>query len=393
MKTRAFWDDALSYSTVKICKIHDWRLGALHYGFMIGILLYVFVYAVYWNQGYLQKDVPVGNIRTSIGTPPDSVGLQTSNNYPYCLESQAQSNGFNNLPCIYYSGNSVQIPDGLSNPFLLVTRTKNHTLNNAGADCPVNTQPSCIVTDAQAANNTLGTTVRYFTAGIEDYTLYLEHTVFGKSSGFVGRNADMTGGFYDRDTGKYISPTTNRTGDIITIRDLLKLAGVNSLDVASGLGNTYRYDGVQIMVLLEYSSRLSNSSHFEYKITARLIQGVDTALYAPDDEVTSSVLSRYGVMVGFVQTGTIGVFSFPALLTAIIGGAVLVGAATTLVDLMALYILPEKKFYTMRKFDDNDANERRKYEEEETKAKFEEQERKSARELVTVDISKSPEAV
>lgn len=79
------------------------------------------------------------------------------------------------------------------------------------------------------------------------------------------------------------------------------------------------------------------------RIKAVQIKGVDTAVNLPDTQ--QSVFSHNGIVVGVVQTGVIGVFSFPALLSAIIGGAVLTGVATTVVDLMAIYVLPEKKFY------------------------------------------------
>jgi len=44
-------------------------------------------------------------------------------------------------------------------------------------------------------------------------------------------------------------------------------------------------------------------------------------------------------------SGTIGVFDFPTLLTSIVNGLVLLKVASVIVDLMLLYVMPEKSLY------------------------------------------------
>ncbi|PRP87308.1 hypothetical protein PROFUN_01570 [Planoprotostelium fungivorum] len=342
-------DARLLGSSPDIVKIHDWRLGLLHYGFMLGILIYVAIYAVWYQQGYLQKDQPVGSIRTTIATPTD---LRAAQSYPYCLQNSTTYAGYNNYQCIYYSGNNIQFPNALGNPFMVITRTKNITMNNP-TSCVVPDQPSCVISDADTVDPTKQTTTRYYSAGVEDYTLFFEHVVYGRSSKFADKNENMEGGFYKGD--KLVVSRTLSQGsynDIITVGQLLDLAD-SSLDAQSEVSNhTLRYDGLQLVVIIEYSSSVRDSTKYSYKIKAVQIKGVDTAVNLPDTQ--QSVFSHNGIVVGVVQTGVIGVFSFPALLSAIIGGAVLTGVATTVVDLMAIYVLPEKKFYGARKFDDND---------------------------------------
>ncbi|PRP88798.1 P2X receptor [Planoprotostelium fungivorum] len=349
-KPDSLWDSLLIYTTVKVVKIRDWRLGVLHYAFMLGILGYVAVYAVWLNKGYLQKDQPVGSVRSTLA-PPDQ--LNATNTFPYCSQYQPAYQGFNNFPCIYYSGHDVQMPDALANPFMIVTRTKSFTLNGSpNINCTGRfiDQPECIITNKQTKDPTAGTTQRYYTAGIEDYTLFMEHVVYGRSSHFSGRNEDMEERFYDS-KGDLMTIDTN-TGDIITVRQLLSMAGITSLDTISSISNhTARYDGVQIMVIIDYQSEILNSNKYTYTVRASQIIGVDTTVTTSTQD--GSVVTYNGIIVSYIQTGTIGVFSFPALLTSIIGGAVLTGVATTVVDLMAVYLMPEKEWYSEKKFDDS----------------------------------------
>eukprot|EP01119_Soliformovum_irregulare_P008210 TRINITY_DN2128_c0_g1_i2.p1 TRINITY_DN2128_c0_g1~~TRINITY_DN2128_c0_g1_i2.p1 ORF type:complete len:231 (-),score=47.67 TRINITY_DN2128_c0_g1_i2:113-805(-) len=200
--------------------------------------------------------------------------------------------------------------------------------------------------------NSNGTTVtRQYLAGIEDYTLFIDHIVYGLQNRFAKRSVEMNGQVW-QDGKKLYDLDPNRIGDIFTVRQLLQYAGVSSLDAPSGVAGssgTLRYDGVQLLMVIEYSNGLSDSTKLLYKYTVVQIPYVETARF---EGVSSDLaLNRHGIDILVVQTGRIGPFSFPALLTSIVGGVVLLGVATFIVDRLALWILPQKKAYGDAKYE------------------------------------------
>eukprot|EP01119_Soliformovum_irregulare_P002605 TRINITY_DN12853_c0_g1_i1.p1 TRINITY_DN12853_c0_g1~~TRINITY_DN12853_c0_g1_i1.p1 ORF type:complete len:378 (-),score=90.86 TRINITY_DN12853_c0_g1_i1:39-1172(-) len=339
------WNELLSYSTVKIVKIRDWRLGLLHYVCMFGIICYIFLYAVWWKQGYLEKENPEGGIRASLQAPAN---LSSVASYPYCLQNQTQYNGSPNLQCIFMAGDQAYFPAGLVGAPFITTRMRTSTRDPSqiSANCTPPTDPTCIM-----GPNTVGTTTtRYYIAGIEDYTLFIDHVVYGLQNHFAKRSVQMKGEVW-QDNKKSYELDPNRVGDIFTIGQLLQYANVTSLDVPSGVaGSTgsLRYDGVQLVLIIEYSNRASQPTELKYRYSLTQIPNVDTARF--EGSTSTVATNRHGIDIIIVQTGLIGQFSFPALLSAIVGGLVLMSIATTIVDLLAIYILPQKDVYGQSKF-------------------------------------------
>ena len=59
----------LAYSTVKLVRIDDKCLGALHYIFMASIALYIGIIKVGRDLGYVAFEEPVGSVRLSFQAP------------------------------------------------------------------------------------------------------------------------------------------------------------------------------------------------------------------------------------------------------------------------------------------------------------------------------------
>jgi hypothetical protein len=53
-----------------------------------------------------------------------------------------------------------------------------------------------------------------------------------------------------------------------------------------------------------------------------------------------------------VQTGLIGAFSFITLLINLVSGIVLIKVATTVVDMVAIRLLPQKDYYRQYKYEE-----------------------------------------
>jgi len=64
-----FWEDLLSYETVKMVRIRSVTLGVLHWMFLLGICLYLAIVVFGMQKEYLLKEVPVGNARMELRDP------------------------------------------------------------------------------------------------------------------------------------------------------------------------------------------------------------------------------------------------------------------------------------------------------------------------------------
>lgn len=60
------FNSILSYKTVKIVDIHDWRLGALHYAIILGIFCYVVVWVIILEKGYQAQGPLIGNANLKV---------------------------------------------------------------------------------------------------------------------------------------------------------------------------------------------------------------------------------------------------------------------------------------------------------------------------------------
>ena len=97
------------------------------------------------------------------------------------------------------------------------------TVNLIDGDLPLS--PDCI-------QKPTGSKKSYFLADIEKYTLRVEHTVQGESTGISMRGSEMNGVLVDRNGTKLkeFVEDINRVGDIITVEELLRAAGGLNID-------------------------------------------------------------------------------------------------------------------------------------------------------------------
>jgi hypothetical protein len=63
-------DALLAYSTVKIVRIQDRRVGLVHYAFLLGIVGYIVGFTILFQQRYLLLQRPVGAVRVSLQSVP-----------------------------------------------------------------------------------------------------------------------------------------------------------------------------------------------------------------------------------------------------------------------------------------------------------------------------------
>ncbi|KYR01672.1 P2X receptor [Tieghemostelium lacteum] len=338
------WDDLLAYNTVKVVKIRDARLGILHLSFMVGIILYIVVFQIFLQKGYLEIETPLGSIRTSLMAP--SV-------YPSDLHYCTNQGGYNStyaMDCQYWDENLVVFPVGEQSSFTATTRVR--TYNQVTIGCSF-TDPTCRYTNLNETN--------LYLAGVENFTLMIDHTMYAPISQIQKNAVDLSGYIRNQDGDDVtLDDGLNFIGiegvpDIITIGTFLQMANID-LDGQSlvNASNSIRYDGVIVMVFITYSNTFSqNLNSFKYSYYIQPIEESEFTVIEPifGSDITSRyIFKRHGLRILFFQTGTIGKFEFQSLLLTFVSGMGLLAVSTIVVDQLAIRILPQRKSYSSFKF-------------------------------------------
>jgi len=397
----------LSYKTVKIVDIRDKRLGLLHYVCMLGIFIYIIIYTIIVAKGYLSIEIPVGNARlqwrrgynqfpignVSANTIPDPTPPQY---LPYCGQTNAgiplvitsnvnpsfcytPSPGetnyiyvYENYPCFYWDEVDAVYPSTEANAIHLTTRVSDTVQ-----------QLSCDLLNYTCAYTSVGSTQTYYVADVENFTLFIDHTMKASKSGISRNGRYIPGNLVDQNGNSLNAPPgqlpwnafpniigqDNQT-DIIQLRTILAtMPDVPVLDMQSDSDNTcsstFRYTGVLILLLIRYDntwtytpSNVKYSLQFlpfgqtEYKATEVVYLNAGVANNSLGYDISNRVSrSRHGVRFVVAVSGTIGVFSFQTLLITFVSGMGLLAVATTIVDLLATSILPQRKIYSAYKYE------------------------------------------
>ena len=101
------WDDALAYSTVKLARVQDKRLGILHYSFTLAILGYIVVGVMYVDKDYLLKEAPQGTVRVGLLPPAPDYQAQVSGRH--AAKSRPLANAA--APCCSTASAAANAPD------------------------------------------------------------------------------------------------------------------------------------------------------------------------------------------------------------------------------------------------------------------------------------------
>jgi len=107
-----------------------------------------------------------------------------------------------------------------------------------------------------------------------------------------------------------------------------------------------------LIVFIKYSNSLTDAKLLTYDYMVRWISGAEFKAEFPFYEGDQLlVMNRHGVRIVFLQVGSIGVFNFLTLLINLVSGLVLVKVAATLVDVLALKLLPQRDIYKKYKYE------------------------------------------
>jgi len=348
------WDSVLSYSTVKIVQIQDKRLGLLHYFFMLCILGYVVGYTVLWQMRYLREEVPIGSIRTSLMSP-QTKGIipPPAQDIDYCLQHNSTKDGFPNYECVFWDESFVVFPILEPSAMFIATRVTNSSqeLEN-NCDLTVNT---CKYANVAPPNNV-------YIADIENFTLLIDHAMYTSQLGYQANGQDLPGSLLDQNGNKITSfPPGDQVGvigkqDIMHISMVLEAAGIYSLDTPGLVNKTLskRDEGLVLLIFITYSNTFSyNTNSIDYEITVEPVTDTKFKSEQPiyDKDYQSRVIwNRHGLRLLLLPAGVLGKFDFQTLLLSLVSGLGLLAAATLIVDVIAIRLMPGRGVYRRYKY-------------------------------------------
>jgi len=353
------WNSILAYSTLKIVKIKDWKLGVLHYVFMILIIAYILGFTVLYQKRYQAIKTPAGSVRISFlapekRTPP--AYRKAPEDYHYCKTSvnpviHTHNHTYDNYECQYWDEQLVVYPPVSGSDILITSR---YTESYQVLDHCSLSRPNC----SYVSNNV----TQHYIAGIEDFTYMFQHTMY--TDKFQRSGSEINGVWLDGN-GKPVSQdeiqSPNVIGvigktDVFTLGFLLNhTEGGISLDDPTSKNRTMRAGGIVILLYIQYTNRETfNQNTFKYYYKPHLIPDTyyksEQPIYTKDI-AKRKIWDRHGVRVIVLQIGEIGSFDFQVLLLTFVSGLGLLAVATTVVDLLAVYLLPKHRVFYKYKYE------------------------------------------
>eukprot|EP01064_Diplonema_japonicum_P016510 TRINITY_DN2451_c0_g1_i1.p1 TRINITY_DN2451_c0_g1~~TRINITY_DN2451_c0_g1_i1.p1 ORF type:complete len:556 (+),score=134.37 TRINITY_DN2451_c0_g1_i1:77-1669(+) len=250
-------DDILAYQTPRVVKVRDRRLGCARILIMIAIFIYIVIYEVILQKGYLLKEEPTGAVTTSLRRQGYSTTLPS-----YCKDGAAGGVPNGTLPCLWIDETEALIPPGEEYSMFVSTRIT-VVEDDLQANCASDLLYTQAVGDVVLTDATSGATCNkpdsfsvlnkkfgksYFVGDIEKFTMLWNHAVYGPQSQLQRHHTQLdfadlvtaTNGqlsFLPRKSGADITAGIENDGYVGTINgDILTVdTFVKSTDLGSAL--------------------------------------------------------------------------------------------------------------------------------------------------------------
>eukprot|EP01065_Artemidia_motanka_P021714 TRINITY_DN25971_c0_g1_i3.p1 TRINITY_DN25971_c0_g1~~TRINITY_DN25971_c0_g1_i3.p1 ORF type:complete len:440 (+),score=145.70 TRINITY_DN25971_c0_g1_i3:39-1322(+) len=351
-------DDVFAYKTSRRVVIRDRKLGFIRLGIIVAIFVYVVIYEVVIQRGYLEKHNPVGFVRTSVRSVDWSPPLAQQ----YCCAfagcvTPAFGSPRGALQCVDWDYHTIVQPPSEEFSVFITTRVSVTEYQPLPRDCQVNATPTLCGPWQPDTTRTL------YVNSPERLSMLLAHGVHGRGGGIVVTQRDMDSaklkgqrelnfcggpqpgvGHTDLSSSCDDAGSRNRPGDIFLLSDLLATVGIDLDELHDGGSDTRRYDGVVLLLFIEYSGTgIDTSLSYEYDVV--LVPGheykYEEVLYRHDGtNVVRQVWNRHGVRVIVVQSGFVADFNFAELMKTLVIGLSLIKIARFLVEKLFIPALP-----------------------------------------------------
>eukprot|EP01064_Diplonema_japonicum_P031557 TRINITY_DN569_c2_g1_i1.p1 TRINITY_DN569_c2_g1~~TRINITY_DN569_c2_g1_i1.p1 ORF type:complete len:504 (+),score=91.96 TRINITY_DN569_c2_g1_i1:63-1574(+) len=388
-------DDLFAYKTPRRVVIRDRKLGMARILIMIALFVYVVIYEVILQKGYLIKDEPVGFATVSVrrgdstevathccpslgcgGTCtgasqcPAQTTESTCTTTTGCTWNPITSlNAFGSdtgmLECVNWDRHNTIKPPTEEYSVLITSRVKVTEYQELPSQCRLNkSSNACAPWQVQRVTP-------YYTQGIEDMTIMIDHGVYGRESKTIVMGQDMHRGVFEDNNGNAWAsfcggtppgmsqpdvdkPCTeadrSRPGDIFTVRQLLQATGITTLNTKISSNDTLRYDGIVILVIVSYDGT-GIDTELQYAYRTFSLKGVEYMYEESFFETTRpgyvkrSVWKRHGIRMVIVPAGYVAIFSFAELMKTLMIATGLFSIAKFLVERLLIRFLPMSSVY------------------------------------------------
>lgn len=147
-------------------------------------------------------------------------------------------------------------------------------------------------------------------------------------------------------------------GDVLSLGKIFDLAGASlDAEMQRRKGDTIRHRGVALVIDIHYENlvrwRLLRPFNPWYTISVRAMPAdtfKNTVAELSEDERIRSMAVAYGTMITVIQSGNLAQFDPIFALTTLTSAMALLAVATTLTEMLMLYILPRKSEYQKLKY-------------------------------------------
>ena len=377
-------NDLFAYTTPKLVRIHDKRLGILNYVLMFGILSYVVIYNIAYSNQAFAYETPIGAVRFTLQEPTKDacdptdfdnqceLDLTPKSELSYCTENHHVSRAFQKYNCTYLSSeDALHVYD---QSVMISTRFKSAIWRSV---CDKD-EDSC----TRLWNTTKGSNDTYFVADVESYTLQIDHSaqaptldVKGQGNEIVGRlkstnatqcrtradaSSDLAGNDHTNSAPCYIPPQHPPTGqlfDIFQVSTILDAAEL-SLDSESYGNHSVRYRGSTILVAINYRntwpwSQYSSNVTYSYDLTVLKNSEFSIEEKTPHEggAVGDFEWRRYhGIRLVFLMSGEFGEFQFSQFMLCMATSTWMITVAAMITEFVMTHCLRLKNLYTGVKY-------------------------------------------
>jgi hypothetical protein len=345
----------LSYVSTKEVHIYDLYLVFIYYSAVLACLVYTVAVTLIRHHGYLTYDDVDGSLKVLLVNP--AAGFKDVLQRPYCSGGTTS--------CRIWDEHDVRYPN---------TDTKTVLLTSMVRTCEqfmVCSGNSSICDEISPYSNrdcsTNGTS--FFVAGLENFTLEINHTVQApelyaetRNAAFRSEGAKMAGKVIKHNKGGdkiVLRDIPLGEADRFSVLDMLQFAGLQEgleSRLLASQHSTIRTTGCVIFVTLRYSN-IEGLSTGQIKYEYEFSEGIGPeTMYIPRHYSSSEAVRvlelRNGIKLVFQQQGQLGKFSVNIFLLTFVTGLGLLSVAQTATDAIAVYILPQRTLYRAAKYEE-----------------------------------------
>lgn len=388
-------DDVFTYDMPRMARIRNSRLGLLYYFLVIIIALYIGVYQMWYGLQYLAFADPDCSIRLTFRQPTSIPGCHPTS--PFCEDAFQEISTLDyccNSSCIKKPGGACKCPwqEGLSyycdyydGVQVSATRESSMLVGSYFRSFRQTLNRTCREDGPCRKLWVSGEPTSSYVAGVEDYTIMLEHSVMQSTLDIFKASQDIRGFLHVKGNSSmqqrlcyshslegravtspyngdhtstapcYLVPATTSSGtDLLSVRDLLEAMDVSLDQVADPKENTtLRYEGFTVTLSIVYQNfwpwkgLLGTEKIIAvYELRPALTNSYKSTSLVWDQFGASRVQQDLrGMLLSVRPAGQLARFDFQAMLLTATTSLTLLAIASVVVKYLAIWVLHFKEYY------------------------------------------------